>query len=71
MIGSRLSSMAKAPHLSVTYFHAHVYFDGSTANAAQQFQQRMKQEWSSSKQVRVHELHHQPIGPHPLPMFEA
>jgi DOPA 4,5-dioxygenase len=70
MLGSRLSNMAKAPHLSVSFFHAHVYFDASTANVAQLFQQRMKQEWNS-RQVRVHELHHQPIGPHPLPMFEA
>lgn len=62
--------MALAPHLRVDFFHAHVYFQPSQAAVAQRFRDRIQADWKKSN-VTAHELHNQPIGPHPLPMFEV
>jgi aromatic ring-cleaving dioxygenase len=53
---------------SIAGYHAHVYFDESTAASAQGLRQRIADELRG--QVRVHGLIGEPIGPHPLPMFE-
>lgn len=54
---------------SVQGYHAHVYFDGSTAASAESLRALLLK--ALGAYVRVSGLVNFPIGPHPLPMFEV
>jgi aromatic ring-cleaving dioxygenase len=49
-------------------YHAHVYFDAATRPVASDLRDNLMA--AVSRSVRVHGLIDEPIGPHPLPMFE-
>ncbi len=51
------------------FYHAHVYFDGKSRQSAEIFRQGLIDTFPG--RVRIHDLIDEPIGPHPLPMFEA
>ena len=51
------------------YFHAHIYFDANSRESAAALQASMIADLPAS--VQVSRLVDRPIGPHPLPMFEA
>lgn len=50
-------------------YHAHVYFDEASRASAAALRERIVNDLAG--RVRVHGLIDQPIGPHPLPMFEV
>jgi DOPA 4,5-dioxygenase len=54
---------------SIHGYHAHIYFDDKTMAVAAALRQGLLDEHGHL--IRVHGLISEPIGPHPLPMFEA
>lgn len=52
----------------VDFYHAHVYFDAASRESARALREAAVRELAGK--ARVHDLIDQPIGPHPLPMFE-
>lgn len=60
--------------VEISHFHSHIYFDlehgaAATKESASELQQGILAELGEL--VRVHGLIDEPIGPHPLPMFEV
>ena len=51
------------------YYHAHVYFKHTESNKAAIVRQNIL-DATNIQNLRAHPLINQPIGPHPLPMFE-
>ena len=49
------------------FYHTHIYFTPTQVELAQRFRETL----SKQKYFRVSPLVDHPIGPHPLPMFEA
>lgn len=54
---------------NVRYYHSHIYYEESTRSSATALQKAIAEAFQGH--VRVHGLIDQPIGPHPLPMFEV
>lgn len=50
-------------------YHAHVYYQIDDRDSAAEFRRKLIENFGS--RIRIHELIDTPIGPHPLPMFEA
>src|ERR1044071_7824136 len=50
-------------------YHAHVYFDKTSRSSAAEFRKKLIENFGA--QIRIHGLIDEPIGPHPLPMFEV
>lgn len=50
-------------------YHAHIYFDAATRDAAEALRDAILR--NLGRLVQVYGLVNQPIGPHPLPMFEV
>jgi aromatic ring-cleaving dioxygenase len=50
----------------ITDFHAHVYFDSQSREAAALLREEL-----SALQVRLGNWHEQPIGPHPQGMYQV
>lgn len=59
----------EAPPKLFKYYHTHIYFTAEQSAEAAALREKMQRELGDL--VRAHGLHHEPIGPHPLPMFEA
>lgn len=53
----------------VSFYHAHIYFDETTRASAAALREEIWKNFTG--RVRVHDLIDEPIGPHPLPMFEV
>ena len=53
----------------ISGYHAHIYFDQESRASAAALREKILRELSG--QVRIHGLIDEPIGPHPLPMFEV
>ncbi len=51
----------------ITGFHAHVYFDTATRDAAA----LVREELGAKFEVRLGRWHDQPIGPHPKSMYQV
>lgn len=51
----------------ITGFHAHVYFDSATRDAAA----RVREGLSARFNVQLGRWHDLPIGPHPKPMYQV
>jgi len=60
--------MAKNPP-HIHGYHAHIYFDSNSRESAAQLHSNAFHELAG--RARVHGLIDEPIGPHPLPMFEV
>ncbi|MGE5540206.1 MAG: DOPA 4,5-dioxygenase family protein [Gemmatimonas sp.] len=56
--------ISRAPRIEA--WHAHVYFDPMTRDEALKLRTRIAEEF----EVVVGRVHDQPVGPHPLPMFQ-
>lgn len=54
--------------MSYEWYHAHVYFDDSTFQKANDL--RLKAQAQFRNRIRLSAMINRPIGPHPLPMFE-
>src|SRR5439155_15163700 len=50
-------------------YHAHIYFEKSSRPSAAEFREKLIQAFGA--RLRIHGLIDEPIGPHPLPMFEV
>ena len=50
-------------------YHVHVYFDAATQGSAEALRKNILKDLAGK--VRVYDLIDEPIGPHPLPMFEV
>lgn len=59
----------EAPPTLFKYYHTHIYFTQEQSVQALSLKEKMQRELGDK--VQAHRLHHEPIGPHPLPMFEA
>ena len=65
----------KRPRFALTleprfeWYHSHIYFRPEQSSQAADMHARMTHEYGQL--FRVHRLWDRPIGPHPLPMFEA
>jgi aromatic ring-cleaving dioxygenase len=55
---------ARTPH--IVAWHAHVYFDPMTRDEALRLRLAVAEEFD----VVVGRVHDQPVGPHPMPMFQ-
>ena len=57
------------PKFKSQYHHAHIYFDSATLSKAKALHQKLstQKKWK----LQISELIGKPIGPHPVPMFEA
>lgn len=55
--------------MNVNFYHAHIYFDTALRASAESLRSELLRAFSG--RVRVHGLIDEPIGPHPLPMFEV
>lgn len=55
--------------IDAAFYHAHIYFEGPTRSSAAALREEIQKNFSGH--VRVHNLIDEPIGPHPLPMFEV
>ena len=53
-----------------TYFHAHIYFTAATRERAVAFRDKLLAAFPRDL-LQVYRLFDQPIGPHPVGMFEA
>jgi len=51
----------------ITGFHAHIYFDTSSREAAA----RVREGLGASFEVQLGRWHDKPIGPHPKPMYQV
>ncbi|NCJ07416.1 4,5-dioxygenase [Synechococcales cyanobacterium C] len=54
-------------NIEIVSFHAHVYFDSATESLAALVRQGLDTRFS----VQLGQWHHQPIGPHPQPMYQV
>jgi aromatic ring-cleaving dioxygenase len=63
---ARIISAPSFPH-DTDYYDVHVYFQGSEQR---KIAQRVKRSFDDYG-IRTYDLHDGPVGPHPLPMFEA
>lgn len=52
---------------TITDFHAHVYYDPESRDAAAQ----LREELDTKFQVRLGRWHDKPIGPHPQAMYQV
>jgi|GEM_PF-395644 len=59
----------ETPTVVFKYYHTHIYFSREQAARAAELSEKMKRDLGGK--VQVHALQHEPIGPHPQPMFEA
>jgi DOPA 4,5-dioxygenase len=53
--------------IKITGFHAHIYFDTASRNAAARVRERL----SAQFDVQLGRWHDKPIGPHPKAMYQA
>jgi aromatic ring-cleaving dioxygenase len=53
--------------IGINGFHAHVYFDAATRDAAA----RVREELGTRFEVRLGRWHEKPIGPHPKAMYQV
>lgn len=53
--------------MTITGYHAHVYFDATTRDAAE----RLRAAIAARFTVEITPLRDRPVGPHPQPMFEV
>eukprot|EP00386_Alphamonas_edax_P007444 GDKI01024793.1.p2 GENE.GDKI01024793.1~~GDKI01024793.1.p2 ORF type:complete len:131 (-),score=26.00 GDKI01024793.1:21-413(-) len=53
------------------WLDVHVYFDAKSPQDVARMQQLQRDLPAAFKGVNVYDAVHRPIGPHPLPMFEA
>jgi DOPA 4,5-dioxygenase len=54
---------------NVSFYHVHTYFDAASRASAVTLREKLREEFAG--RARVHGLIDEPIGPHPLPMFET
>ncbi len=57
----------KKDTVKITGFHAHVYFDDATREAAA----RVHEGLSANFDVRLGRWHEKPVGPHPIGMYQV
>ena len=57
----------KEDTIEITGFHAHVYFDTASRDAAA----RVREGLGARFDVRLGRWHEQPIGPHPIAMYQV
>lgn len=57
----------KEDTIQITGFHAHVYFDTASRDAAA----RVREGLGARFNVRLGRWHEQPIGPHPIAMYQV
>ena len=57
----------KSETTEITEFHAHVYYDPATRNAAT----HVREELGARFEVRLGRWHDQPVGPHPQAMYQV
>lgn len=55
--------------VNAAFYHAHIYYEKSSRLSAGQLREEIFRNFAG--RVRVHNLIDEPIGPHPLPMFEV
>jgi DOPA 4,5-dioxygenase len=55
--------------MKVTGFHAHIYFPAADAEAGAACQQQVRERFGGL--VTVGRFHAQPVGPHPVAMFQV
>ena len=55
---------------SIREYDAHIYFTSETQPSAEKVQLSMLSEFADGS-IQISPLVHTPVGPHPLPMFEA
>lgn len=60
--------MAQLDPASITSWHAHVYFDGPTRDAAWALRQTITERLGSI--VQIGRFHERPVGPHPMWSFQ-
>ena len=63
-------SSRRYPEGHPRHFHAHVYFKNDTQDFAGQVRERVMAAFSKESEVRVYKPIPQPVGPHPVGMFE-
>jgi len=52
-------------------YDAHLYFDSNTFPIASAFRERMVEKFAAHSKIFIGQMIPEPIGPHPLPMFEV
>jgi aromatic ring-cleaving dioxygenase len=60
--------MGDAVESSIESWHAHVYFDAGTRDAAWQFRVAITARFGAV--VEMGRFHERPVGPHPLPSYQ-
>ncbi|SIT35535.1 Aromatic ring-cleaving dioxygenase [Paraburkholderia ribeironis] len=53
---------------AIDTWHAHVYFDASSRDAAWALREQIEARWSG--QLQVGRFHERPVGPHPMWSFQ-
>ena len=57
---------AKADVSAIKTYHAHVYFDAESKRKASALRAKAKKNLSD---IKIGRWHHEPVGPHPCPMY--
>lgn len=61
-----LAAQAPEPTTAIASYHAHIYYDAASRPRAERLR-----EWVAARfRARIGSRHDEPIGPHPLPMFQ-
>ncbi len=60
--------MADLDLSSITSWHAHVYFDSASRDAAWKFREVVAARFGDT--VQLGRFHERPVGPHPLPSYQ-
>lgn len=61
--------MAELPVTSITSWHAHVYFDPATRDAAWAFREAITARFGGV--ATMGRFHERPVGPHPMPSYQV
>jgi aromatic ring-cleaving dioxygenase len=59
--------MSEQPIEAITGYHAHVYYDAATRNAAAQVREAMEERF----EVQMGRWRDEPVGPHPQSMYQV
>ena len=59
--------MPAKPPAEITGYHAHIYYDDSTRDAAA----KLREAVAASFEVRLGRWRDAPVGPHPRPMYQV